>query len=461
MALPFENTYATLPERFFEIVNPTPVANPKLIALNQPLAKDLGIPLDELTLDLLSGRTVPEGSCPLAMAYAGHQFAQFNPLLGDGRAILLGEIAGKDVQLKGAGLTPFSRQGDGRSALGPVLREYLVSEAMAALGVPTTRALAAVWSGEPVYRQEVEPGGILTRVASSHLRIGTVQYFAGRKDLEGLEVLVDYIIERHYPEAETALDVVAEVTTRQAQLVARWMSIGFIHGVMNTDNMSLSGETIDYGPCAFMDRFNPAKRFSYIDRQGRYAYKNQPGIAQWNLARLAEALLPLIHDDPEKAVDLAKEVLSEFPRIYEKAYHEHFSAKLGLPNNCDPALIESLLEIMGDQDADFTLVFRHLSEDADQFLAQFKDPSRARTWLQRWQESGSPDPDVMKKTNPVFIPRNHRIEEVIEAGKREDFEPFHRLHSILQSPFAEQEEHVGFEQTPAPGEVVCNTFCGT
>lgn len=461
MPLPFQNTYVNLTLSFYERVDPTPVQDPKLIALNSTLAAELGIDQRDLPLEVLSGNSIPEGAAPLAMTYSGHQFGQFNPLLGDGRAILLGEVAGKDIQLKGSGLTPFSRRGDGRSALGPVLREYLVSEAMAALGVPTTRALAAVWSGEPVARQEVEPGGIFTRVASSHLRIGTVQFFAARQDLDGLEALVDYVIERHYPEAETALDVLIEVIARQAQLVAHWMSLGFIHGVMNTDNMSLSGETIDYGPCAFMDRFDPAKRFSYIDRQGRYAYQNQPGIAQWNLARLAEALLPLIHDDQEKAVDLAKEALSEFPAIYDAAYLEKFSAKLGLPGQCDEALIQSLLDLMAEQEADFTLVFRHLGGDEDKFLAQFQNPTNAKSWLKHWHTSGDIDHDCMENANPVFIPRNHRIEEVIEAGKRENFEPFHRLHRILQTPFTEQEEHAAYEQTPGPEEIVCATFCGT
>ncbi len=460
MPIPFQNTYANLPKEFFQKATPTPVRAPQLIALNLPLAQRLGIDPADLTVSVLSGNEIPAGAQPLSMAYAGHQFGGFSPQLGDGRAILLGEVSGFDLQLKGSGPTPFSRRGDGRSALGPVLREYLVSEAMAALGVPTTRALAAVWSGEQLVREQLEPGGVFTRVASSHLRIGTVQFFAARQDRESLEALLDYTLERHYPKAETALDLLENVITKQAQLIAYWMSLGFIHGVMNTDNMSLSGETIDYGPCAFMDRFDPAKKFSYIDQQGRYAYQNQPGIAQWNLTRLAEALLPLIHDDPDTSVDLAKAALAKFPAQYEAAYHQKFSAKLGLPT-CDPALIQSLLDLMAEQDADFTLVFRHLSGSEENLLAQFKNPAPVKTWLTHWRSSGIINLALMKRTNPIFIPRNHRIEEVIEAGKQGDFAPFHKLHALLQKPFTEQPGAAEFENTPEPAEIVCATFCGT
>ena len=461
MSLPFQNTYAKLPDSFFQRVSPTPVRDPHLIVLNTPLAHRLGIAPADLTISVLSGNEIPAGADPLSMAYSGHQFGGFSPVLGDGRAILLGEVSGKDIQLKGSGPTPYSRRGDGRSALGPVLREYLVSEAMSALGVPTTRALAAVSSGEQVVREELEPGGIFTRVASSHLRIGTAQYFAAQQDLESLETLVDYTIERHYPDAETALDVLERIIAKQAQLMAHWMSLGFIHGVMNTDNMSLSGETIDYGPCAFMDRFDPAKKFSYIDQNGRYAYQNQPSIAHWNLTRLAEALLPLIHDDSDQSVELAKEALAKFPLLFKKAYHQKFSAKLGLPGRCDEALIQSLLDLMAEQEADFTLVFRHLSGRAENLLAQFKNPAPVKTWLAHWRSSGLIDLALMKRSNPIFIPRNHRVEEVIEAGKQGDFEPFHRLHQILQRPFTEQPEASEFEKTPEPAEIVCATFCGT
>lgn len=466
MHLPFQNTYAKLPQAFHESVNPAPVSAAQLISLNHDLCSEIGLIPDELSsaegIEILSGNQIPQGAEPIAMAYSGHQFGQFNPQLGDGRAILLGEIGGKDIQLKGAGRTPFSRRGDGRSALGPVLREYLVSEAMHALGVPTTRALAAIWTGEPVMREEVEPGGIFTRVASSHLRIGTVQYFAARKDLESLRQLVFYANTRHYPEAETALDLLRGVISQQAQLIGHWMSLGFIHGVMNTDNISLSGETIDYGPCAFMDDFDPLKKFSYIDQGGRYAYGNQPGIAQWNLTRLAEALLPLIDEDEDKAVSLAKEALEGFPALFESARLKIFSRKLGLPDSCscDWEFVQSLLDLMADQKSDFTLTFRHLGVSKESFLKQFNDASAAESWWIQW-DSKSPNLEIMKKANPIFIPRNHRIEEIIQAGMREDFDPFHRLHQILKNPFSEQAEHSDFERPPHPEEVIQNTFCGT
>ncbi|MGB6221501.1 protein adenylyltransferase SelO [Haloferula sp.] len=461
MPIPFQNTYARLPGTFFEKVDPTPVRAPQLIALNSQLASQMGIDPAELTLEILSGNEVPTGAEPLAMAYSGHQFGGFSPQLGDGRAILLGEVAGKDIQLKGSGLTPFSRRGDGRSALGPVLREYLVSEAMAALGVPTTRALAAVLSGENVVREEIEPGGIFTRVASSHLRIGTVQYFAARQDHESLEALVNYTLARHYPESKTALELLENVIARQASLIAHWMSLGFIHGVMNTDNMSLSGETIDYGPCAFMDRFDPAKKFSYIDQNGRYAYHNQASIGRWNLTRLAEALLPLLHENTDTAVEIAKGALDKFGPLFENSYQQRFSNKLGLPGRCEPALIESLLILMAEQQTDFTLVFRHLSGPEENLLTQFKDPEPVKAWLSKWRGSGDIDIDLMQRSNPIFIPRNHRIEEVIVAGKKNDFEPFHQLHAILQKPFTEQAGAEAFEQTPEPDQIVPATFCGT
>ncbi len=465
MTLPFQNTYAKLPATFFEEVEPTPVLQPSLIAANDDLGQELGLDpaflRSEEGLAVLAGNAIPEGAEPLAMAYAGHQFGGFSPQLGDGRAILLGEIAGKDIQLKGAGPTPFSRRGDGRSALGPVLREYLVSEAMHAMGIPTTRALAAVLSGELVLREAPEKGGIFTRVASSHLRIGTAQFFAARGDLESLKALVDYANQRHYPEAIGALGLLQNVIARQADLVARWMGVGFIHGVMNTDNMSLSGETIDYGPCAFMDQFDPAQKFSYIDRQGRYAYANQPGIAQWNLTRLAEALLPLIDDNEEKAVELAKAELEKFPDIFKAAHLKIFSEKIGLPDNRDEELIQSLLDLMAGQQADFTLVFRSLSGGPETFSAQFKDDGPARNWLDRWLTAGKHDISLMNTVNPIFIPRNHRIEEVIEAAKQDNFIPFHEFLKVLQQPYVEQPEFSRYQSSPSPGEVVCATFCGT
>ena len=349
MKLNFQNTFARLPESFFKKTEPTPVIQPSIIAVNDGLANELGIDPDFLRSDqglaILAGNSIPEGAEPLAMAYAGHQFGGFSPQLGDGRAILIGEIGGKDIQLKGAGPTPFSRRGDGRSALGPVLREYLVSEAMYALGIPTTRALAAVLSGELVLREQPEKGGIFTRVASSHLRIGTAQYFAARNDTESLKDLVKYAIQRHNLQASNAFELFQDVIRKQALLVAQWMGFGFIHGVMNTDNMSLSGETIDYGPCAFMDRFNPTQKFSYIDQNGRYAYSNQLGIAQWNLTRLAEALLPLFDEDQEKAVTMAKEELEKF--LGESAKYRGWVFDLVMVlNQIDPSLANELKKVM-------------------------------------------------------------------------------------------------------------------
>ena len=460
MRFPFQNTYARLSHEFHQPASPEVVTNPELIIYNEKLGHELGIELtSENAREIFSGNQLPEGAEPLAMAYSGHQFGQFNPQLGDGRAILLGELSGKDVQLKGAGRTPFSRRGDGRSALGPVLREYLVSEAMHQFGIPTTRALAAVTTGEKVLREEAEPGGVFTRVAQSHLRIGTVQHFAARKDHESLRQLVFYANTRHFPEAIDALDLLENVMKRQASLIAKWMSVGFIHGVMNTDNMTLSGETIDYGPCAFMDHYDPQKKFSFIDQGGRYAYGNQPGIAQWNLARLAEALCPLIDDDGGKAVAAATEVLQKFPQFFEEAQSKVFFRKLGLTHG-DWSLVQGLHDLMEQDRADFTLVYRHLTKGEESFVAQFKNEVAARIWWQHWQDQ-SPSLALARRTNPIFIPRNHRIAEVIDAAYRGDFTPFHQLHQILTNPFDEQPEHVEYEQAPEPDEVVAHTFCGT
>jgi uncharacterized protein YdiU (UPF0061 family) len=465
MKLNFQNTFSRLPESFFNKTKPTPVIQPSIIAVNAGLAEELGIDPDFLRSDeglaVLAGNSIPKGAEPLAMAYAGHQFGGFSPQLGDGRAILIGEIGGKDIQLKGAGPTSFSRRGDGRSALGPVLREYIVSEAMHALGIPTTRALAAVMSGELVFREQPEKGGILTRVASSHLRIGTAQYFAARGDTESLKVLVKYAIHRHNLKASTAFELFQDVIRKQARLVAQWMGVGFIHGVMNTDNMSLSGETIDYGPCAFMDRFNPTQKYSYIDQNGRYAYSNQPSIAQWNLTRLAEALLPLFDEDQEKAVQMAKGELEKFPSLFDEAHLEIFSKKIGLPKNNDPELIQALLDLMASQKTDFTLTFRSLSNSSDSFLLNFEDKEPAQDWLARWNAAGLPDTSLMKVMTPAYIPRNHRIEEVIEAAQQDNFSPFHELHKALQNPYNEQEGFGKLQQPPTPEEIVCNTFCGT
>jgi serine/tyrosine/threonine adenylyltransferase len=488
MPIPFENTYAKLPPAFHERVAPTPVANPQRIALNRPLADCLGLDVGYLESDeglaFLAGNVIPPGAEPLAMAYAGHQFGGFSPQLGDGRAILIGEVIDhdgirRDLQWKGSGPTPFSRRGDGRSALGPVLREYLVSEAMAALGVPTTRALSAVSSGQPVYREEIEPGGVFVRVSASHLRIGTFQYFAARQDHSSLRTLLDYAIHRHYPacaEAENpALAFLAQVCQTQAQLVARWMQIGFIHGVMNTDNTSISGETIDYGPCAFMDDYNPDQKYSYIDQGGRYAYNQQPNIALWNLTRLAEALLSVIDPNPALAAPAAEDVLNKYPEAFQDALVAGFSQKIGLPSNESAhwPLVQKLLEIMEENRADFTLTFRHLSGAIQpgseaSLLSLFPRPAALLDWLSEWRErlhqcDSSLDQVAtgMKLHNPAFIPRNHRIEEVIVAAKSGDFAHFHRLHGVLAYPYDEQTAFREYAEPPADNEIVRATFCGT
>lgn len=486
MLFRFDNSYARLPEGFFAAVEPTPVSAPTMIRLNHELAEQLGINVDRLDSPegtaVLAGNQVADGSDPIAMAYSGHQFGGFSPQLGDGRAILIGEIIGtdgvrRDIHLKGSGPTPFSRRGDGRSALGPVLREYIVSEAMAALGVPTTRALAAVASGDNVLREGLEPGGVFTRIAQSHIRIGTFQWFAARKDDVNLKVLADYVIDRHYPNAKQHtnpyLGLLEGVIERQAALIADWMQLGFIHGVMNTDNMTVSGETIDYGPCAFMDDYDPAKTFSSIDHHGRYAYANQGPIALWNLTRLAETLLPLIADDEKKSVDQAKSALDRFAELHETALRKRFLAKIGMDDgNADNwSMLESLLTAMADGEADFTLVFRHLAGalqngSDDLVTSQFRQPEAIRQWLLAWKERFN-DSDrsqavaLMRRTNPIFIPRNHRVEQAIRAGYEGNFEPFHKLNQVLQNPFVEQPEFAEYESAPEPHEVVCATFCGT
>lgn len=487
MIVPFDNTYARLPDAFFQKIAPTPVGNPRMIRLNHELAALLGIDVARLSapegLAILSGNQVPAGAEPLAMAYSGHQFGGFSPQLGDGRAILLGEVVGtdgvrRDIQLKGSGQTPFSRRGDGRSALGPVLREYIVSEAMAALGVPTTRALAAVASGEQVVREGLRPGGVFTRVAQSHIRIGTFQWFAARRDHDNLRILADYVIARHYPGAQSQQEnpyrvLLDEVIARQADLIAHWMQLGFIHGVMNTDNMTVSGETIDYGPCAFLDVYHPAKTFSSIDHQGRYAFANQSPIGQWNLTRFAETLLPLLDNDQEQAVAAANAALDAFPDLHRTALQKRLTAKIGLDGGDDDdwTLLETLLSAMAAGEADFTLVFRRLSgalESGDDraVVSLFNQPEAIVAWLRDWRARLPADNRdktlaLMRRTNPVFIPRNHRIEQAIEAGNAGDFEPFHRLNQVLQHPFTEQPEFAEYEAAPTPEEVVRATFCGT
>ncbi len=506
----FTNTYARLPERFYSHAGPRPVANPQLVQLNVELARTLGLDPEALRsaagVAVLAGNRIAAGSEPLAMAYAGHQFGHFVPQLGDGRAHLLGELIGRDgkrydLQLKGSGPTPFSRRGDGRAALGPVLREYLVSEAMAALGVPTTRALAAVTTGESVLRETALPGAVLTRVASSHLRVGTFQYFATRQDTEGLRTLADYAISRHYPQAAGAgrpyrafLD---GVVARQAQLVARWMLLGFVHGIMNTDNTSISGETIDYGPCAFMEAYDPETVFSSIDQQGRYAYRNQPGIMLWNLTRLAEALLPVLAQEAgsdEAALQSAQEALSTFAETYEAAYGAGLRRKLGLmpEQEGDLSLAQDLLDRMAANGVDFTLFFRRLYEAAVQpandgrIRSLFADPAAFDVWAQAWRVRLAQDgslaqgnsleassleagdiiaeerANTMRNANPAFIPRNHLIQAMIEAAvERQDFAPFQQLLDVVSHPYETRPE---WEQYTAPAlaeERVRWTFCGT
>lgn len=467
LIFPFDNSFARLPAGFFAALPPTPVAAPGLVAINTRLAQDLGLDADALAssdgIKTLAGNVVPEGAAPLAQAYAGHQFGGFVPQLGDGRAVLLGEIVARDggrfdLQLKGSGRTPFSRGGDGRAWLGPVMREYIVSEAMAALGVPTTRALAAVTTGETVLREGAMPGAVLTRVAASHIRVGTFQYFAVRQDVQALERLTTYVIERHYPEAETALDLLHCVITAQARLVARWMGLGFIHGVMNTDNTTVSGETIDYGPCAFMDAYHPLKVFSSIDANGRYAYARQPEVLVWNLAQLASALLPLIDPDQETAIDLATKAVHRFPDLYAEAWLAVFRAKLGLDTteDGDKNLIEGLLTELANAGADFTNTF------ADLDAAPFHDWNAA--WTARLNREGAtPQSTAAARAaaNPAVIPRNHRVEAVIAAGVAGDYAPFHDLNRVLATPFELAGDDAQYAAPPEPGEEVTQTFCGT
>ncbi|WP_117195423.1 protein adenylyltransferase SelO [Rhizobium terrae] len=483
----FDNSYARLPERFFASVYPEPVEGPKLLKFNEELARELGIEADfsdpARLAAILAGNVVPPGAMPIAMAYAGHQFGNFVPQLGDGRAILLGEVVDgrgtrRDIQLKGAGPTPFSRRGDGRAALGPVLREYIVSEAMHALGVPATRALAAVATGEPVYRDHVEQGAVFVRVAASHVRVGTFQFFAARGDNDGVKLLADYVIGRHYPELAGSGNpyhlLLRAMARRQAGLIAQWMGIGFIHGVMNTDNMTISGETIDFGPCAFLDEYNPMKVFSSIDEMGRYAYRNQPGIGQWNIARLAECLLPLLDSDEDKAVDMANAVLKEFGERFQKAWLGVFQSKIGLALEADGdgELVQELLAAMHEGEADFTLAFRRLADAAegrdDGFLACFKAPARPREWLDRWRErlaeealSAEARAAAMRRCNPAVIPRNHRVEEAIASANYGDFSVFERLLEALEKPFEERPDFAEFMTPPTPEERVMRTFCGT
>lgn len=482
MSIPFDNTYATLPERFYAKQAASPVPEPELIRVNHGLAATLSIDSDWLksedALATFSGNAVADGSEPLAQAYAGHQFGGFVPQLGDGRALLLGEVIGTDgrrfdIQLKGSGRTPFSRGGDGKSALGPVIREYILSEAMAALGVPTTRALAAVATGENVFRQEGSiSGGVFTRVASSHIRVGTFQYFLAQEDVGALRILADYAIERHYPRAAEApnpyLALLESAIAAQADLVAHWMSLGFIHGVMNTDNTAISGETIDFGPCAFMDRFHPQCVFSSIDSNGRYAWGNQGNIAFWNLTRFAETLLPILAENPDHAPEIAETALSGYPDRFAHQYAMRFRAKLGLASDAPQDLIKECLELLAAQEVDFTLFFRQLtgvaSGDAVEPLrARFADPDPFDRWFEKWvsEADGDTRPSAMRAANPILIPRNHRVEQAIQAAYSGSYGPFHRLVDALADPYSEQSDYADLEAPPEADEVVHQTFCGT
>jgi len=465
---PFDNSFAALPDGFYTRITPTPVADPKLLAFNADLAKTLGLAeagTDDLAFTF-GGNELPQGADPLAQLYAGHQFGNYNPQLGDGRAILLGEVIDstgqrRDIQLKGSGPTPYSRGGDGRAWLGPVLREYVVSEAMHALGIPTTRALAAVATGESIYRETALPGAVLTRVAASHLRVGTFQVFAHRGEVENLRTLTDYAIKRHYPQADGPMGLLRAVCAAQADLIAAWMSVGFIHGVMNTDNCSISGETIDYGPCAFMDAFHANRVFSSIDRQGRYAFSNQPQIAVWNMAQLATALIQQM-DDADAAVAEATEIVHAMPALIEAAWLKRFGAKIGIANAQpdDTALIEDLLTLMQQDAADFTNAFHALSGDAAQ--DQFTDRDAFAAWKEKWQARLASEPDaktVMQSANPAIIPRNHRIEQMIQAAVAGDMAPFERLMNALATPY--QTTDADLHRPPTEQEIVPATFCGT
>ncbi|MET0312900.1 MAG: protein adenylyltransferase SelO [Hansschlegelia sp.] len=487
--IPFDNSYARLPDAFHRRTLPTPVGAPRLITLNRALAAELGLDPDALAgaegAEALAGNATLSGSEPIATAYAGHQFGQFVPQLGDGRAILLGEVvdAGgtrRDIQLKGAGPTPFSRRGDGRAALGPVLREYLVSEAMAALGVPTTRALAAATTGEPVLRETTLPGAVLTRVASSHIRVGTFQYFAARGNVDALRTLVGHVIARHYAQAQSrddcALALLENVVARQAGLIAQWMHVGFVHGVMNTDNCSIAGETIDYGPCAFLDVYDPKAVFSSIDSYGRYAFANQPAIAQWNLARLAECLLPLISDNDETAIALATEALDRFEPAFDAAYLGGHRLKLGLRSerDGDAALIRDLLERMATGRADHTLTFRRLAAFASGSPSAvggelFDDPALFEDWAGRYQarlESDPEDPSArrrrMERASPAIIPRNHQVEAVIRSAvEDDDLAPFEALTAALADPYDPSADDSPYAAPPPRDSGPYRTFCGT
>jgi len=461
----FDNSYARLPGQMFTAMPPTPVTAPAFIATNEPLGHTLGFDTADLADPAyFAGNRLLDGSEPLAQVYAGHQFGHWNPQLGDGRAILLGEVVGtdgmrRDIQLKGSGPTPYSRQGDGRAAIGPVIREYIVSEAMHALDVPTTRALAAVMTGETVYRETPLPGAVLTRVAESHIRVGTFQYFAARGDTSSLNALMEHVIDRHYPMADGPESLLEQVIASYAGLIAKWMSLGFIHGVMNTDNVSIAGETIDYGPCAFMDGYNPQTVFSAIDQYGRYAYANQPGIGGWNMAQFATALIPLM-PDMDAAIETFTQSVNQFPKIFDTEWRKLLCAKIGLSDSAAAlAQANALLDLMAKESADFTQVFAQLGGVAARDL--FVDRDAFDRWATAWTAL-EPDAALMRSTNPQIIPRNHRVAEVITAAETGDFAPFHQMLRAVTAPFAPlSSETEYYARAPTAGERVLRTFCGT
>lgn len=488
--IPFDNTYVRLPERFYERVNPVPVKSPKLIRLNSRLAQELGIHTEgvpsEQWAEIFSGNQILSRAEPIAQAYAGHQFGHFVPQLGDGRAILLGEVVGRDgkrrdIQLKGSGQTRFSRQGDGRAALGPVMREYIMSEAMYRLGIPTTRSLAMVVTGEEVMRETPLPGAILTRVAASHIRVGTFEYFAARQDKEAVKILADYVMARHYPalqnQPQSYFEMLKAILRAKAELVANWMRVGFIHGVMNTDNTSVSGETIDYGPCAFMDEYDPATVFSSIDRHGRYAFGNQAVIAAQNMSSLTACLLFLLHEDSAQAAKMAQESASYFETVFQNSWSQAACQKIGLlqADPDDLNLILDYLELMQKSKADYTLAFRYLSSAVGEkkvppYLLEIFSRSQAlEAWLIRWNEcvlkqgrSAQEISRAMNAVNPAFIPRNHRVEQAIqEAMQKNDFTVMDRLIDVLARPYEDQPQSADLMLPPKPEERVAQTFCGT
>ena len=476
----FDNTYYRLSDIFKEDIKPIPVKKPELVLLNKTLAENLNLNFSNLDnqelSELFSGNSLPKGSNSIAQAYAGHQFGHFT-MLGDGRAVLIGEHLSKDnkrydIQFKGSGKTAFSRNGDGRAALGPMLREYIISEAMNGLGIPTTRSLAVVKTGEDVIRETSQPGAILTRIASSHIRVGTFQYIAARQKKDEIEVLLNYVIDRHYPDIKNsknkATELLSIVLEKQINLVVNWMRVGFIHGVMNTDNMSISGETIDYGPCAFMDTYDPKTVFSSIDQMGRYAYFNQPVITKWNLSRFAECLIPLIDKNQEKAIELATEIINSFEKKYEEKWLNMMRDKLGLfgMDEKDKFLILDLLTWMHQKKIDYTNIFCHLMNENIKEDKDYEDED-FKKWKKRWNDrlktnNNTPEKSLklMRSANPIVIPRNHKVEEVLEAAEKNNFKPITRLVEILKDPYSQQKNIINY-QIPSNSEKKYQTFCGT